>query len=195
MTATELRAIKPLPFGKNDTYIGYYDDPAIFEAHARRLSNDGYNIYSPINPIKPEVATELNQPPRRRHALRKEGVARRLVLPYDYDVDRPTGQAASDAELRAARTVVQKRVNFWRGRGVVPRVKHSGNGYQLELPIDLPNDAASEVLVKKVSRPIKPKMMLLGFISTVGETPIASFVCRDTRTGKAMVPRIALTGR
>jgi putative DNA primase/helicase len=150
MNIIELRAIKPLPSGKNDTYVGYYDDPEIFAAHAKQLNNDGYHIYSPFNPIKPGAITELNQPPSRRRAVRKQNIERRVVLPYDYDVERPAGQAASDTELKAARAVVQKRVNFWRERGVVPLVKHSGNGFQLEVPIDLPNDAATELLIKKV---------------------------------------------
>jgi hypothetical protein len=150
MNVIELRAIKPLPSGKNDTYVGYYDDPEILAEHAKRLNDDGYHIYSPFNPIKPGAVTQLNQPPSRRRAVRGHNIERRVRLPYDYDVDRPKGQAASDSELRVARAVVQKRVNFWREHGVAPLVKHSGNGYQLEVPIDLPNDAAAELLVKKV---------------------------------------------
>ncbi len=111
---------------------------------------EGYHIYKPVNPIKPEVAVNLNQPPKRSAAVRKEGIARRLVIPYDIDVERPKGQAASDEELRIAHSVVQNLVDDWRKRGITPQVKHSGNGWQLEVPIDLPNDAASEDLVKKV---------------------------------------------
>lgn len=149
-SAVELRAIKSLPSGANDVLVGYYDDPAIFAEHAKRLNADGYHIYEPINPIKPEVAADVNQTPSRRAAVHKTDIARRLVLPYDYDVDRPKGQAASDAELKAARPVVQKRFNYWRELGVVPLVQFTGNGWQVEVPIDLPNDVASEELVKKV---------------------------------------------
>ena len=150
MTAVELRAMKPLLSGKNDVYVGYYDDPSIFAIHAKRLNDDGYHIYSPINPIKQEAISGLNQPPKRGAALRKEGVARRVVLPYDIDVERPKGQAASDAERKIALQVTQNVVNFWRARGVNPKVVDSGNGYQVSAPIDLPNDAASEALVKQV---------------------------------------------
>ncbi len=38
MTAVELRAIKPLPSGKNDVLVGYYDDPTKFAEHAERLN-------------------------------------------------------------------------------------------------------------------------------------------------------------
>jgi hypothetical protein len=43
--AVELRAIR-----SKEILVGYFDDPAIFEAHARRLNNAGFHIYSPINP-------------------------------------------------------------------------------------------------------------------------------------------------
>jgi putative DNA primase/helicase len=174
-SAVELRAIR-----NKEVLVGYFDDPTIFEEHARRLNNAGYHIYSPINPILSAAIVRLNQPPACGSAVRKESIARRRVLPYDVDAVRAedpiataaandkaraaamaagkpipepkivTYPAATEAERKAARAVTQNLVNFWRGLGVEPKVLDSGNGYQIFVPIDLLNDSESEKLVKGV---------------------------------------------
>lgn len=165
--AVELRAIK-----NGHVLVGYYNDPTIFATHAKPLNEDGYHIYSPINPILPAAIARLNQPPSHGSAVRKEGIARRLVLPYDIDAVRAedpaatavangsakpgskpkvvTYSAATTSEREAARAVTQNIVNFWRIQGVEPKCLDSGNGYQIFVPIDLPNDLDSEQLVKDV---------------------------------------------
>jgi P4 family phage/plasmid primase-like protien len=165
--AVELRAIK-----NGNVLVGYYDDPTIFATHARSLNEDGYHIYSPINPILPSAITRLNQPPTHGSAVRKESIARRLVLPYDIDAVRAedpaatavanglakpgskpkvaTYAAATTSERKAAREITQSIVNFWRAQGVEPKCLDSGNGYQIFVPIDLPNNEDSERLVKEV---------------------------------------------
>jgi P4 family phage/plasmid primase-like protien len=99
--AVELRAIR-----NEDVWVGYYDDPAIFETHARRLNSAGYHIYSPINPILPAAIVRLNQPPvPNSRSARKESIAQRLVLPYDIDAVRaedPIATAAANDKARAA---------------------------------------------------------------------------------------------
>ena len=211
--AIELRAIKSSA-SDNDVWVGYFNDPAILATHAKRLNEEGYNIYSPINPIlqTDAVVAKLNQPPARGGATGNAGVARRLVLPYDIDAvrgiddkatataratavtkaaektavaqaaaatvqpgtigateaakaltaaERATAElalkpkivrhgAATDEERRAAWSMTQSIVNFWHGQGVEPKVLDSGNGYQIFVPIDLPNDSDSEKLVRDV---------------------------------------------
>lgn len=150
-TVHELRAIKKLTSGHNDVLVGNYDAPAIFAEHARRLNDEAYDIYSPVNPIKAHTICDLNEPPKRRASTtKKTDIDRRTVLFYDYDVERAKGQAASDAELTAALPVVQKRADAWRNLGATPWVTHTGNGFQMGVQIDLPNDSESETLVKKV---------------------------------------------
>jgi P4 family phage/plasmid primase-like protien len=122
----------------------------------------------------------LNQPPASSSAVRKEGIAQRLVLPYDIDAVRAedpiatalvndnaraaaiaagkampepkivTYPAATDAERQPARAVTQNIVNYWRALGAESKVLDSGNGYQVFVPIDLLNDTESEKLVKDV---------------------------------------------
>jgi P4 family phage/plasmid primase-like protien len=144
-TAVELRAIKG-----RDVLVGYYDDPVLLEQYAAQLNEDHYQIYSPINPISPEVVQNLNEPPQRGSALRESGVPHRLVLPYDVDADRPAGQSATEAERKIAYGVMQKIGMYWKAEGVAARCLDSGNGYQLFLPIDLPNTPESKALIEAV---------------------------------------------
>src|SRR5208282_401227 len=145
LAAVELRAIKG-----RDVLVGYYDDPVLLEQYASQLNEDRYQIYSPINPISPEVVQNLNEPPQRGSALRESGVPHRLVLPYDVDADRPAGQSATEAERKIAYGVMQKIGMYWKAEGVAARCLDSGNGYQLFLPIDLPNTPESKALIEAV---------------------------------------------
>jgi hypothetical protein len=164
MIITELRASKSLPSGKKAVRVGYFNDPEKFAAAARLLNDAGFDIYTPVNPIKPEVATDLNETPKRGRAVHKTDIARRGGLFYDFDVDRPKGKAASDAEIEAARPAIQRCVDDWRRVDVTPEVKHTGNGFQLKVLINLPNDAFSELLVKKVLEVHKAKYDIPGVV-------------------------------
>ena len=138
----ELRAIKRNPTGTgNITYVGHYDEQSILDAYAKPLNEDGYHIYSPINPLRPGCFAEINLPPRKGvNAAGIKHIDRRAWLPYDIDAIRPKGQAASREEKKAARAVAEKLVSLWRALGVDPMCIDSGNGYQVRVPIDLPND-------------------------------------------------------
>ena len=212
--AIELRAIRPLGFGKNETLVGYYNDPAALREHATRLNGEGFHIYSPVNPIlqTDTILARVNQPPTRGRATCDEDIARRLVLPYDFDAIRavddkatavaralaatkaaekmaaakaaveaaPPGtpeakkaakalaaaekltieltskpkivrhKAATEEERRLVIGAAKGAVTFWRELGVEPVVLDSGNGIQLKVPVELPNDAASEKLISDV---------------------------------------------
>lgn len=133
-----------------DTYVGHYDDPAVLDKHAKQLNADGYDIYTTVNPIVPEFARNINGAPSRGFRAKGKHIARRLVLPYDIDTIRPVGEAANDVERKAAREATTKVVHFWRNLGVHPEIVDSGNGYQVRVPIDLPNDDATGSLLKTV---------------------------------------------
>jgi P4 family phage/plasmid primase-like protien len=126
------------------------------------------------------VVARLNQPPSRGGATGNADIVQRLVLPYDIDAVRAVDEeataagnakaradaeaagkpapklkvvhyaAATNEERQAAAVVAQAIVNFWRTQGVEPKCLDSGNGYQIFLPINLPNDDESEKLVKDV---------------------------------------------
>jgi len=175
--AIELRALAP---GKIP-HTGYFNDAALFQKYGEELSARGYNIYSPINPIKPEAVLRLNEPPQKgSRSTKAEDISRRLVLPYDIDAERavdPVATAEANAAAKAAAKadgkpepepkivryaattederqvayrVMQAIGKFWRAKGVGAKCLDSGNGYQLFVPINLPNDPESKELVKAV---------------------------------------------
>jgi P4 family phage/plasmid primase-like protien len=138
-----------------------------------------YSPINPIRQTGAVVA-RLNQPPARGGATSNADIARRLVLPYDIDAVRAVDEvataagnskakaaaeaagkpapklkvvhyaAATNEERQAAKEVAQAIRDFWCSQGVEPKCLDSGNGYQIFLPINLPNDDESEKLVKDV---------------------------------------------
>ena len=59
-------------------------------------------------------------------------------------------KAATEEERRLVMGAAKSTVVFWRTLGVEPVVLDSGNGIQVKVPIDLPNDAASKKLIGEV---------------------------------------------
>jgi P4 family phage/plasmid primase-like protien len=141
----ELRALRG-----EEVLVGHYDDKETFQAHALQLNEQRYNIYSPINELIPEKFSNLNTPPAPGGAAGNASIARRLWLPEDIDPSRPRGTTATDEQKACAREMADRIMEFWMERGVTPRIVDSGNGYQVLVPINLPNDADSEALVKRV---------------------------------------------
>jgi AAA domain-containing protein len=154
----ELFALK----GNHDSFVGHYDDPAILELHAKKLNAEGYHIYTTINPVSLEFVCRINEPPVRGSRANNKHIARRCVLPYDIDTIRPEGQAATDEERKLARAAAVKVVSYWRERGVYPEIIDSGNGYQVRVPIDLPNDPKITSTIKNVLQAHKKEFQTEG---------------------------------
>jgi P4 family phage/plasmid primase-like protien len=142
----ELRALSP----DQQPIVGHYDNPQDFHQQAAQLNAAGLNIYSPINPIRFGVFNQLNVLSPTGNAAGEQDIARRAWLPYDIDAVRGKGQTATDEQRLCARGMADEIISFWRDRGVTARVVDSGNGYQVLVPIDLPNDAESSALIKRV---------------------------------------------
>ncbi len=142
----ELRALHPA----KPALVGHYDSRDVFEQYATELNAQGYHIYSPINPIKPELITGLNESPAQGNAAGEAAISHRTWLPYDIDAVRPKNATATDEQRQAARAMADSIMEFWSSKRVVPRLVDSGNGYQVLVPINLPNDSASTALVKSV---------------------------------------------
>jgi hypothetical protein len=191
-TPIELRAIKPnailLPDGSRraDILTSHYDDCSLFEEHAKRENAKGYNIYSTINPLRPETILCLNREPHRGVNLKRDPnnpkdtgyaagtyhIAKRAELGYDIDAIRAadpiataaanaaakpgskpkvvTYEAATESERQKAWAVAQAVIAFWQARCITPKCVDSGNGFQVRVPIDLPNDESTTRLIKAV---------------------------------------------
>jgi putative DNA primase/helicase len=110
-------------------------------AKARELSPVAQAVYCTLNPISSVRGAPTNADVR----------SRRWLL-IDADPIRPAGSSATEAEKQAAKvTVINTRRWLTETHGWArPILADSGNGYHLLFPIDLPNDAESTDLVKRV---------------------------------------------
>lgn len=116
---------------------------AAFAAEAGRLNAGGYNIYTCLNPIKPEFAGS---------AVSDKDIACRRLLLIDLDRAGDTKLPATNDEIHAAMGVscrIEERVTSLLGEA--PTRIMSGNGIHLYLPLaDLPNDIRSSAMCKAV---------------------------------------------
>jgi hypothetical protein len=145
-TITELRAVKT----GAPVLVAHYDLPGqddLFVAHALELNDKGYATYYTINPLRPEVVSNLGQPPATGRAASKDVIARIQWLPYDIDPDRPVGVCATEAEKSKARQIADALMIFWQAKGVEPRFVDSGNGFYVLVPVDL--EVADENLIEQ----------------------------------------------
>jgi hypothetical protein len=148
----ELRALTK---GRKHTVAGYFDSENwdSLAEHAALLSSQGAAVYITLNPVDPQL---LNRYSNRVEAnasatTNDKQVVRRRWLLIDLDPVRPTGTSATNAQLDAAKVKAREIHRFLVGLGwPAPLTALSGNGYHLLCAIDLPNDAASSVIVKTV---------------------------------------------
>lgn len=129
-----IRAIKPkgsdLPlFTQNRTYHpSNYDSlddlKAAFERDAMRLSDAGFNVYTPMNMIRSDFQGEL--------AVKDGDITHRTTVLVDIDRVGDTSCPASDAEIDAAFDLGGDIERFLEGEGFPdPQWVHSGNGCHL----------------------------------------------------------------
>lgn len=117
-----------------------------FEDKAINLNQQGYNIYTCLNVIKPEFAgDELNE-----LAVKDADILHRRYLLID--VDRSiTNEPATDDEIESVNEVTCRiETNLFFNKGHWPVTVFSGNGNHIYLPIDLPNNVTCKVLCQKV---------------------------------------------
>ena len=138
-----LRAIrKELNLPTQNLHFHAADYPAVedrwsaFAAEAKRLNVQGYNIYTCMNPIKPDFAEE---------AVGDEHIVSRTLLLVDLDRAETQEVPATDDEVKRIFDVSEKVVDwFHEQKGVEPIRVLSGNGVHLYYRLDnLPNDQDS----------------------------------------------------
>jgi P4 family phage/plasmid primase-like protien len=146
----ELRTPKA---GSHGTISGYFDDFEKLAAAARDCNGKGPGVYWTLNPADPSLlARSINRAKRNARETTTDAqiLCRRWLL-IDCDPKRASGISATDEEheaaLERARQIRQRlRELGW----AEPVLLDSGNGAHLLYRIDLPNDADSTDLLRRI---------------------------------------------
>ncbi len=146
----ELRAIDPTgkmyPVIKQYRGVNYRTKELMllaFEKDALDLNAKGFNIYTTLNPIKPDF---------RGQTVSDNDIDFRDLLFIDIDRKGDTTQPANESELKADCDVADKVEAYFLSQGeeCLSRVM-SGNGYHLYYILsDLKNDEASTAAIKEL---------------------------------------------
>lgn len=136
------------------TDCGYFDDIDTATDEVLRLDRKEppAAIYCTLNTLQPELlARYRNRMEDWAKATTTDAqIVRRRWLFGDLDPKRPAGIPSSDSEHQHAIVKAFGVVEFLREQGAGEAVvMDSGNGAYVLLPIDLPNDAEAETLVKR----------------------------------------------
>lgn len=145
---TELRAVKK---GGGGAVSGYFNKPGALVQAAEELSGRFEGIYVLLNPAKPELLARAANHTGSKHSTSDTDVVARRWLLIDCDPVRASGISSTDAEHTAAVAKAQE-VGAWLAQDLwapEPVLADSGNGAHLLLRIDLPNDAASTILLSR----------------------------------------------
>ncbi len=144
----ELRGIHPTASSarvqhfRHSNYSSFAELKTAFEEEALTLNNQGYNVYTTLNPIRSDFV--------RKAACDQDIQCRRLLL---IDVDRAadTNRPANTRELEQAQDLAQQVSAFLETQGwLKPTRMMSGNGYHLYYRLaDLENDSTSKALIKR----------------------------------------------
>jgi P4 family phage/plasmid primase-like protien len=144
----EVRILRPTGIA-----VGYFND---WDAALRAVENEPspYKAaYFSLNPIKLPTSIPLNPTALNpaRAAASADDIERRVWLLIDLDPPRQAMTNSTEAEKQTARQQAE-RVREWlrSHKWPEPMLCDSGNGTHLLYRIDLPNDAASTELVKRL---------------------------------------------
>jgi AAA domain len=171
----ELRAIK-------NGYVsaGYYSDHEALSKQAGDLDEQGYTSYVTLNPVRPALLARAENKVKRslRETTSDKDVLRRRWLLVDADPNLPSGISSTDAEKEAALQLAREVYSYLREQGwPEPIAGDSGNGAHLLYAVDLPNDADSLQLVKRV-------LEALSFKFSDERVKIDTSVCNASRISK-----------
>jgi hypothetical protein len=136
---------------------GYFDSPEELAAKVEALEGlpTVQGIYVTLNPVNPALfsrrANRIKMRLQKKDATTADSdIVRRQWLPVDIDSVRPSGVSSTEEEHNAAIATARRVAEFLTGKGFPsPILADSGNGAHLLYSIDLPNDDASRLLVKR----------------------------------------------
>ncbi len=156
----EIRAIKT----KKATFSGYYNDWERAADQAFDLNDDPHIaapvIYVTLNPCQPDLlARAVNQlKPFAQVTTQDAEIVRRYWLLLDFDAVRPAGISSNNQEHELAIARAAACLEYLSAQGwPLPVSADSGNGGHLLYRVDLPNDAASTELIKRVLQALAAK--------------------------------------
>ncbi|MCX6689273.1 MAG: hypothetical protein NTZ39_06250, partial [Methanoregula sp.] len=136
---------------------GYFDSQEELAAKVDALDSllNVQGIYVTVNPVNPALfsrrANRIKMRLGKKDATTADGdIVHRQWLPVDIDPVRPSGVSSTDAEHELSIAKARSVAEFLTGEGFpAPVLADSGNGAHLLYRIDLPNDEAGKVLVKR----------------------------------------------
>lgn len=132
------------------------------EKAALDLNRQGFNVYTVMNPIRPDFAGP--------GAAKDVDIRYRDLLLIDIDRVGDTSVPANQDELDAARALARELRGEMAARGwIEPVVVMSGNGYHLYYVLDLPNDGEATALVTQTLNQLAAKFnnAVVGIDTTV----------------------------
>ncbi len=132
-----------------DEYPDIEERKRAFTEDAIFLNDQGYNVYTPLNPIISSFAGDRTN----KLAVADADIACRHLLLIDLDRAGVADNSATDGEIRQAFEVAD-RITSWLldAHGIEPVRVMSGNGIHLYVPLRLPNDKNSEALCRQLLR-------------------------------------------
>lgn len=139
----ECRALH-FPDGRK-AVVTHHNDPEHLARHALDMEEQGaMGVYFTPNPLRQEMLDSLG-------SCRKADILHRNWLLIDCDPVRPASTSSTEGELLASWELCQAVISMCETAGMnKPVVGHSGNGFHVCYPIYLPNDAASQSLIKSI---------------------------------------------
>ena len=144
----ELRGIHPegsppkVQHFRDSNYSSFAELKTAFEEQALALNNQGYNVYTLLNPIKPDFCG---------NAAKDQDVQSRRLLLIDIDRSGDTKQPATEGEVEHAKSLAQEVSTYLGTLGWPdPTRMMSGNGVHLYYRLaDLENNTSSKALIKR----------------------------------------------
>ena len=126
---------------RNCTYDSPVEARAAFENDALELNAQGYNVYTPLNPIKHDFCGK---------AVKDSDILSRRLLLIDVDRVADTKQPATVEDMNSAENLAENVAAFLAEKGWPnPARMMSGNGFHLYFPLDdLPNTEKVTALVR-----------------------------------------------
>jgi len=138
---------------KEGTVSGYFDDIGIATKMVMAYSGKVPGVYVTLNPVNKDILARAanRMVPRSMVTTTDREIEKRRWLPIDFDPVRPAGISSTNEEHEYAQHKAAEVMQWLAERGwPAPVQADSGNGAHLLYPIDIPNDAEGERIVKGI---------------------------------------------
>lgn len=147
-----VRELRILGVPGTGTISGYFNDPDLLADQAMLWAGKAKGIYTSLNALPDEALARLaNRVETHVKTTTSDGdIARRLWLPLDGDPSRISGISSTDDEHERSIDYIRKATDWLKDVEGWPEaiLLDSGNGGHALLPLDLPNDEASKLLIE-----------------------------------------------